>query len=241
MRGTFNSIDATSALSLLGWWRDAGVDTGISEAPVDWLARANPTPEPRPVDQAPAVALLPGTIEALRAWIAEGDDVPEANWGPIRLAATGDTAAGLMIVADVPDRGDAEAGQLFSGEIGQLFDRMLAAIGRDRASVYLVPLASARPPGGRLDALSAARLAEIAAHHIVLARPKRLLLMGDAPSRALLGMDRRDARGKLRSLNHDGVTIETVATFHPRFLLERPAAKAEAWKDLQLLIGGLDA
>jgi DNA polymerase len=30
-----------------------------------------------------------------------------------------------------------------------------------------------------------------------------------------------------------------VASYHPRLLRERPAAKAEAWKDLQLLIGGL--
>jgi DNA polymerase len=28
-----------------------------------------------------------------------------------------------------------------------------------------------------------------------------------------------------------------VATFHPRLLLERPAQKADAWKDLQLLMG----
>lgn len=240
MRGLDNNVDAISALSVLGWWRDAGVDTAISEAPVDWLARAAPTPEPRAVAKEPAAALLPGTIDALRAWLAEGDDVPEAHWGPVRIAASGDPAAGLMIVADIPDRGDAEAGQLFAGDVGRLFDRMLAAIGRDRASVYLVPLASVRPPGGRIDPDSAARLAEIARHHVLLARPKRLLLMGDAPSRALLGMDRRDARGKLRPLNHDGVMIETVATFHPRFLLERPAAKAEAWKDLQLLIGGME-
>jgi hypothetical protein len=32
-----------------------------------------------------------------------------------------------------------------------------------------------------------------------------------------------------------------VATFHPRFLIEKPAAKAEAWKDLQLLMGGISA
>jgi DNA polymerase len=36
------------------------------------------------------------------------------------------------------------------------------------------------------------------------------------------------------------VTVEAIASFHPRFLLERPAQKAEAWRDLQLLIEGLD-
>lgn len=240
MRGSFATIDAPGALSVLGWWSDAGVDTAISEAPVDWLAAPRAAPDPKPAAPAPTVPLLPETLETLRAWLAEGDDVPEANWGGPRLPPTGDPAAGLMIVADIPDRGDAEAGQVFSGDIGFLFDRMLAAIGRDRASVYLVPLASVRPPGGRIDAPSAARLAGIARHHIKLAAPKRLLLMGDAPSRALLGTDRRDARGKLRAFNHEGVSVDAVATFHPRFLLERPAAKAEAWKDLQLLIEDMD-
>jgi len=37
------------------------------------------------------------------------------------------------------------------------------------------------------------------------------------------------------------LAVQAVASFHPRFLLERPAAKAEAWKDLQLLIQGIDA
>jgi DNA polymerase len=37
------------------------------------------------------------------------------------------------------------------------------------------------------------------------------------------------------------IGIEAVASFHPRFLLEKPAYKAEAWKDLQMLIGGLES
>jgi DNA polymerase len=31
-----------------------------------------------------------------------------------------------------------------------------------------------------------------------------------------------------------------VATFHPRLLLEQPAHKAGAWRDLQLLMKGLE-
>ncbi len=32
-----------------------------------------------------------------------------------------------------------------------------------------------------------------------------------------------------------------VATFHPRFLIEKPMAKAESWKDLQRVMGDLRA
>src|SRR3569623_1846141 len=71
-----------------------------------------------------------------------------------------------------------------------------------------------------------------------------VLVLVDAPSRALLGADVARARESLRVVNlmngKSAVTVEAVASFHPRFLLERPAQKAEAWRDLQLLIGGRD-
>ena len=81
---------------------------------------------------------------------------------------------------------------------------------------------------------------------LALAAPKRLLLMGNAASRAVLGADVARARGRLHGINPKGGTTAAaagtgaVASFHPRFLLERPAAKAEAWKDLQMLIEGWD-
>lgn len=242
MPGAATIVDAENAANILGWWREAGFDTAISEQPTDWLARspATPKPEPKVAEAQQPVVALPPSMDAFAAWLAEGDDVPEALWGAPRLMPAGDPASGFMIMTDVPDPGDAETNLLMAGEVGRLFDRMMAAIGRDRASIYLTSLATVRPPGGRIDASAIARLAEIARHHMMLARPKTLLLMGEAASRALLGMDLRDGRGKKHSVQHGGVTVETIATFHPRFLMERPAAKAEAWKDLQLLLPGGD-
>lgn len=234
---TGDQIDGAETASLIAWWREAGVDTLVAETPFDWLSRAEPVAGPAVHETAPTP--FPATLDAFTAWLAAGDDVPEALWGSSRIGPVGDPASNLMIVADVPEPADAAAGQLYAGEIGRLFDRMLAAIGRDRASVYLVPLASIRPPGGIIDAVARDRLVEIMRHHIALAAPKRLLLMGNAPSRALIGMDLRDARGGIRKVNHARGTVDAVATYPPRFLFERPVAKAEAWKDLLMLIGGL--
>ena len=44
-------------------------------------------------------------------------------------------------------------------------------------------------------------------------------------------------RGRLHGFNHRSGQTGVVASFHPRLLLDRPALKAEAWKDLQLLMG----
>jgi DNA polymerase len=67
-----------------------------------------------------------------------------------------------------------------------------------------------------------------------------VLALGNAASRAITGLDVANARASLRKVNHDGGTSEVVASFHPRFLLEKPVAKADAWKDLRVLMGGFE-
>ncbi|MBN8814836.1 MAG: uracil-DNA glycosylase [Sphingomonas sp.] len=230
-----------SVASTLEWWRDAGVDCEIDDAPRDWLARMpSPDKSPAVVQDAPVEApKLPDTLAEFVAWRV-GPSAPESGWPGQALGVQGDAASGLMIVADMPDREDDGAGVLLSGSAGRLFDRMLAAIGRDRALTYLTALAVKRPPAGRVTTDAGQKLEALIRHHIALAAPKRILALGNAASRAITGMDVADARGSLRVVSHDGGTSEVVASFHPRFLLERPAAKADAWKDLRLLIGGFE-
>lgn len=230
--------------SALDWWADAGVDTIVDEAPRDWLARIIPA---LPLNVEAAVAafeVLPGTLAEFATWRI-GAHAPEAGWHGAPIAAQGDPAADILILIDLPEREDTESGILMGGAAGRLFDRMLAAIGRNRETVYLVPLCTVRPAAGRIAPEIEAKLGELAVHHIALATPKRVLILGNAPSRALLGMDFLRARGGLRSLNLEAGTVgigpQAVASFHPRFLLEKPMAKAEAWKDLQMLIGGLES
>lgn len=225
---------AATAASALDWWREAGVDTLVEDEPRDWLARTRPPPPTAPVAAAaPPVVELPATLDEFVAW-RTGPDVPEANWGNPLLPPEGDPASGLMIVADFPG----ESG-LIDGTAGRLFDRMLAAIGRDRGSIYLASLAVARPLGGRIVPEVADQLADLLKHHIELVAPKRLLLLGREPNRAILGMDRVDLPKSLHLVNLKSITLEAVASLRLEFLLERPERKAEAWKDLQLLIGGL--
>nr|WP_296613406.1 uracil-DNA glycosylase [Sphingomonas sp.] len=169
-----------------------------------------------------------------------GPATPEAGWPGQALGTQGDVASGLMIVVDMPDREDDTAGQLLSGKAGALFDRMLAAIGRDRQSIYLAALAVKRPPAGRVSEDVGQKLEALLRHHLSLARPKRVLALGNAASRAVTGLDVAHARESLRKVNHDGGTSEVVASFHPRFLLEKPVAKADAWKDLRVLMGGIE-
>ena len=221
-----------AAASTLDWWREAGVDVLVEDAPRDWLARAAPVSAPVP--EAPVAATLPATLAEFLAWRI-GVTAPEAAWRGASIAASGPLDAKLMVLVDCPDREDRDC--LLGGGAGKLFDRMLAAIGMTRAEIHLAAVCAKRPVAGRMPAEVQAELHRLALHHVGLLAPERLLVMGDAASRAVAGTEVLRARGILRPLNHNGGETRTVATFHPRLLLERPAQKADAWKDLQLLMG----
>lgn len=229
--GAYQKLDPALA-SVLDWWAEAGVDVLVDEAARDWFAK--PAPRAVPVEAAETASdALPATAEALAAW-RTGPDAPEAGWSGAAIAASGPPNARLMVLVDCPEREDGAAGALLSGKAGVLFDRMLAAVGLSRAEVHVAAVCAKRPLGGRLPPETAARLGEIVRHQIELAAPERLLLLGNATSRAVLATEHGDAAGQLRPLNLKSGTVQVVASHHPRALLDRPACKAEAWRDLRL-------
>lgn len=69
-------------------------------------------------------------------WLSTDDSVPEAGPPQLRVKPFGTPSAKITIITDMPEQGDAESGALLSGEVGRLFDRMLAAIGLTRDAVY---------------------------------------------------------------------------------------------------------
>jgi uracil-DNA glycosylase len=224
--------------SALEWWRDAGVDMLVEDEARDWLAR--PAPRPAPEAAAPAVAAaapetLPDTLDAFLAWRL-GDAAPEAEWMAPRVAPAGPADAEWVIVTDVPEEDDPHA--LLGGAAGRLFDRMLAAIGLSRESVHVMSVAVARPLAGRIPPEEDARLADLARHQLGLLKPRRLLLLVQAASRVVPEASGSAEGNPLQDINHFGAKTLAVASYHPRFLLERPAMKSEAWKHLLLLSRG---
>lgn len=218
------------AANALSWWKEAGVDVIVGEQPRDWLnikAKADPA-----APSAPPPDALPDTLEAFEAWLAETDQLPFATPSAPRTAPSGDPAAELMVLTDMPSAD----GGLVSGEAGGLFDRMLAAIGRGRDSIYLAPLSPIRTPTGTISDKEAVRLAEIARHHIGLVAPKALLLFGDTCGKALVGSAVSGARARWHEVQTAAGPIRTLVTIRPEKLVDRPAFKKFVWEDLQMLM-----
>lgn len=255
---------ALLAQSYSDWWSLAGVDALVGEAPAGWLA-APPANAPAParpkmaVAPEPEYAPLPAALQrqevaptpvakgpvklptewgAFQSWLAEHPGVPGSQWDARRVLPVGDPGAPLMLLTAWPEIDDQREGALFAGPAGKLLDAMIRAIGATREQCYLASLAVTRPPGGRCDEIAAADLDRLLWHHLRLARPGRLLLIGGDITRMAAKIALPDARGRLLDLNQDGGKVEAVAIAHPAMLLARPAQKAAAWDSLKLFNRG---
>jgi len=233
MGGEIGGVDRLAADSLITWWQDAGVDDAVGEAPRAWLRR---TESPVPV-AAPVVvpAEKPADLAAFQAWLAASPSLPMDRPGAIRVAPQGGEHAEIMLLSDLPDRDDVADHKPIGGDAWALTERMLAAIGIAPGEAYVASLSPFHAPGARFNGELEA-CAAIARDHVRLAKPERLILFGDAPSRALLSEPMVRARGRIHRIEG----VRTIVTFHPRMLLQRPSDKALAWRDLLLLMSESD-
>lgn len=242
MGGDVSGLTKAEAASLLGWWMDAGVDLAIAEYPRQWLKQKPLQPGQEVAADAPQPELAPAstpvtergvTLDAFHSWLRQASDLPLFRSGSARALPHGPAEAEIMLVADMPTRDCAGEGRPIGGDAWALTVRMLAAIGLKPEQAYVASLACFPSPANRIEEREIARCAEDMLHHIRLVRPKRLLLLGDSPARAITGQPTLQARGRIHRIGG----IPAVATLHPRQLLQRPGDKAYAWRDLLLLMG----
>jgi DNA polymerase len=222
-------MSSSWAASALNWWQEAGVDMIVGEEPRDWLSpktKAEAAPAP------PPPAALPDTLEGFHDWLATAADLPFAAPSVRRDLPVGDPDSGLMVLVDMPS----PEGGLLAGEAGALFDRMLVAMGRSRDSIYLASLSPIRTPTGMIDERNAARLGEIARHHIGLVAPRTLLAFGDVCGTVLVGAAVAGARGTWHEVATKNGPVKTLVTIRPEKLNDRPVMKKLAWADLQMLM-----
>lgn len=219
--------DQAAAKAALQWWIEAGVDVAVSESPRDWL-RAAPVLATPPVEAPPAV--VHEDLSAFRHWLSNEPGLPLDRAGARRVLPHGAEGAEVMLLSDIPAMEDGE--QPIGGEAWALMVRMLGAIGMTADNAYSASLACFATPGAKLNASEIENCAEIARRHVALVKPKRLILLGEGPTQALLGEKLHQTRGR----SHKVEGVRTIATFHPRWLLQRPGDKGLAWRDLLLLM-----
>jgi uracil-DNA glycosylase family 4 len=232
--GEAETIGIAEARSALAWWLDAGVDVAVQEEPRDWLKPAPPkaAPSPEPIPVTNLAQPDHDTLSALQEWLASSTQLPLASATARRILPHGPENAAVMLLSDSPTLDDLASGQPIGGDAWELAKRMLAAIGIAPDEAYSASLSCFNSPGARMTKSDREACAVIARRHITLARPMRLLLLGDGPAQTLLRKPLAQARGHVHRIEG----VRTVATFHPRQLIHHNASKSYAWQDLLLLM-----
>ncbi|MEI6440467.1 MAG: uracil-DNA glycosylase [Alphaproteobacteria bacterium] len=255
-----------TAESLLAFWAEAGIDSILSEDPIDRMAAgAIAISRPAPL-QTSAIHALPATktqdvsaqveiarqiaeacqgLEELQDAIAKFDGCPLKFQGAKQAVfGRGALDAPIIVVGEGPGQEEDQKGIPFVGRAGQLLDKMFAAAGlSDR--VFITNSVFWRPPGNRNPTSEEQAVCmPFVERAIALIQPRLLLCVGGPSSKAMLKQDEGilSLRGRwIEWRSSDGkIEIPALATLHPAFLLRQPGAKKMAWADLLILSERLD-
>ena len=251
-----------SARDLIDFYLEAGVDALVGEAPVDRFAPETAAPSaraPQPVSlppdleikgraSPPAAPIAPDeaamaaraavktaeTLDELREILQKFDGCALKATASQLVFADGNPKSRVMFVGEAPGRDEDIEGLPFVGRSGKLLDRMLAAIGLDRTSVYIANIVPWRPPGNRTPTPQESAIClPFIRRQIELADPDILVCLGGPSAQTLLGIKEgiTKTRGRWFTFNSGKREIRALPTFHPAFLLRSPLQKRFAWRD----------
>lgn len=226
----------------LDWWREAGVDFDYLDEPREWLSppeddagggrrERRPPPPPPPAEVRPPEpridpAALPCDLAAFRQWWMH-EPLLDAGSTAGRVAPQGMPGAAMMVVVEMPEAQDRDS--LLCGQHGALLDAILSAHGTNREEVYLASALPRAMPAPDWAVLDKAGIGQVLAHHIALAAPQRLIVLGGNVL-PLIGHESPQRPAVLRTFNHEGLTIPLLASWGLDALLHTPRAKPVLWR-----------
>jgi DNA polymerase len=220
----------------------AEASTGVTARPVPAREREGagrsaasvPASPDAAVMAARAAAKSAASLEELRALLERFEGCALRTTATQLVFADGNPQARVMFVGEAPGRDEDIEGLPFVGRSGKLLDRMMAAIGLDRTSVYIANIVPWRPPGNRTPTPQESAIClPFTLRQIELADPDILICLGNPSTQTLLNS--KDGilktRGRWFPFHTGTREIRAMATLHPAYLLRQPLQKRLAWRD----------
>ncbi|MFD2237072.1 uracil-DNA glycosylase [Aureimonas populi] len=193
-------------------------------------------PEGEAVEDARARAGSAATLEELEKALAAFEGCALRVTAKSLVFGNGDPNAELMLIGEAPGREEDMAGEPFVGRSGRLLDRMLAAIGIERAAVRVTNAVPWRPPGNRTPTPAETEMClPFVMRQVELVQPRVLVCVGSSAAKAVLGTQDgiMRLRGRWTSVTlPSGQEIPATAILHPAYLLRQPSHKRLTWRDL---------
>jgi DNA polymerase len=124
-------------------------------------------------------------------------------------------------------------------QVGQLLDKMVAAMGYGRDDVYICNVVKCRPPENRTPLYDEVQACvPYLFRQIELIKPRVVLAMGGTAAQTLLNT--KLSLGAMRQRVHRFRGIPLIVTYHPAALLRNPNWKKPTWDDVRLARHFLD-
>lgn len=151
------------------------------------------------------------------------------------IRSFGEIDAPICVISLVPSEADALQHQLFSGEDGELLDKILTAIHLDRSRIYATALWKNLAIYRKLSLRDQAALKPLVMRELEMVRAKVCVILGEKGCQYLLRSGKSLAELRQEKTMHTadwgGTQRTLIATYHPAELRKKPNLKAEAWED----------
>ena len=169
------------------------------------------------------------------------------------VVGVGDLESEVFFCGEAPGAEEEVKGEPFVGPAGQLLDKMMAATGMQRESIYIGNIMNWRPriptEEGHEQLGNRPPTAEEMAYclpylkaQLEIVKPKVIVALGASAAKGLLGADRFKALGEIRGQWQEFSGVPVMVTYHPSYILRNQShrSKRAIWEDLLLVMEKLE-
>ena len=150
------------------------------------------------------------------------------------MMGRGSLRSPVLFIAEGPGRNEDRDGIPFTGQSGQVFDRLLGEIGMTREDVYITNIVKCHPPGNR-DPKPEEQEACIPylKYETLLLKPKMIVCLGRVAAQRIIRPDFRITREHGSFLLRKGVWL--TAVYHPSAILRDDTKYPETAADFRAI------
>ena len=152
------------------------------------------------------------------------------------ILGDGNPNSQILLIGESPGKEEDDAGLSFQGDVGELLNKMLAAINIQREKIYLTYAINFRPPDDRKPTNKEIdRYSIYLKEHVSIINPKMIILMGSTAMESITGTRNKisNERGKWKEIILKSKTYPIMVTFSPSYLIRFPDFKKYSWEDLK--------
>ncbi|MFA7461763.1 MAG: uracil-DNA glycosylase [Anaerovoracaceae bacterium] len=172
------------------------------------------------------------TLKQLEDIVKDCGRCPLAETRTHAVFGEGNERSRIMFIGEGPGFHEDQTGKPFVGRAGELFDKMIHAIGLTRQEIYITNIVKCRPPGNRNPQESECKTCiEFLRWQVKIIDPDIIVCLGSIAAKNII--DKNFKITACRGIWYPRGTFHIIASYHPAALMRDSAKKKDAWEDFK--------